>query len=110
MLRLFTCLTAAAFAVALAAGLPAAAGDTATPAAAAPVKADEKEPFKRLKVGQGEKKIGQPGVFVYDGNSQETYEKGHVPGAVHLHSKDIHDGVLPADQDATLIFYCQNEL
>jgi hypothetical protein len=88
--------------VALAAWLPV--------AAAAKAKADEPEPFKRLSIKEVEKKLGQPNVFIYDGNSEETYEKGHVPGAVNLHSGDIKESVLPADKDATLIFYCQNTL
>ena len=110
MTRLFSYLAVAALAAALAAGLPAAAGDATAPATPAKSKTDEKEPFKRLKVKEVEQRLGQPNVHIYDGNSQETYEKGHVPGAVNLHSKDITDGILPADQEATLIFYCQNTL
>jgi len=29
---------------------------------------------------------------------------------VRLESKDIKEGVLPTDKNATLIFYCMNEL
>ena len=78
--------------------------------AAASSKSSEPEPFKRLSVKEVGQKVGQPNVFIYDGNSDETYAKGHVPGAVNLHSSDIKEGVLPADKDATLIFYCQNTL
>jgi len=77
---------------------------------AAQSKSNEPEPFKRLSAKEVGKKLGQPNVFIYDGNSPETYEKGHVPGAVNLYSGDIKEGVLPADKDATLIFYCQNSL
>ena len=54
--------------------------------------------------------LGRPNVFIYDGNSPETYATGHLPGAVNLYSGDIKEAVLPADRDATLIFYCQNSL
>ena len=73
-------------------------------------KPDEKEPFKRLTVDEVEKKLGDPGVHVYDGNRKEVYEENHVPGAVLLYSKDIKEGVLPAKKDTPLIFYCHNEL
>jgi len=79
-------------------------------AAVAGSKADEPEPFKRMSIKHVGKMLGRPNVHIYDGNSAETYEKGHVPGAVNLYSRDIKEGVLPADKDATLIFYCQNSL
>lgn len=81
-------------------------------AAARPVLAADEgaEPFKRLSIKQVEKLLGKPGVHIYDGNSEETYAKNHVPGAVNLHSSDIKEGVLPADRGATLVFYCQNTL
>jgi rhodanese-related sulfurtransferase len=70
----------------------------------------EPEPFKRLSIKQVETLLGKPNVHIYDGNSEETYAKNHVPGAVNLHSSDIKEGVLPADRGATLVFYCQNTL
>jgi len=78
--------------------------------AAAGAKPDEAEPFKRLSIKEVGRMLGRPNIFVYDGNSPETYQAGHVPGAVNLYSGDIKEGVLPADKDATLIFYCQNSL
>jgi len=78
---------------------------------AAAAKSKEPEPFKRLSTNnEVGKKLGQPNVFIWDGNSPETYEKGHVPGAVNLYSGDIKEGVFPADRNATLVFYCQNTL
>ena len=67
------------------------------------------EPFKRLSVDEVEKRLADPTVHVYDGNRDELYLEGHVPGGVHLFSQDIKEGVLPADKDATLIFYCHSE-
>jgi len=80
-----------------------------TPAADKP-KMPEPEPFGRFTVDQVERRLGRPNVHVYDGNSPKTYAENHLPGAVNLNSKDIKEGVLPADKDATLIFYCANEL
>jgi rhodanese-like protein len=78
--------------------------------ASAGSKSEKSEPFKRLSIKKVEAHLGQPNVFIYDGNSAETYAKGHVPGAVNLHSSEIKEGVLPAARDATLIFYCMNTL
>ena len=78
-------------------------------ATASPQEEKKPEPFKPLTVDQVEKLLSQPGVYVYDGNRDELYRDGHVPGAVHLFSKDIKEGSLPSDKNATLIFYCHNE-
>ncbi len=97
MNRIRPFLTGAALLLAFAATIPVAA-------------ATEPEPFKRLSIKQVEALLGKPNVHIYDGNSEETYAKNHVPGAVNLHSGDIKEGVLPADRGATLVFYCQNTL
>ena len=70
----------------------------------------ESEPFGHLTVDQVERRVGQPNVHVYDGNSDETYHEAHVPGAVRLFSKTMKPSDLPAEKDATLIFYCHNLL
>ena len=70
----------------------------------------ESEPFGRFTVDQVERRVGQPNVHVYDGNSDETYHEAHVPGAVRLYSKTMKPSDLPAEKDATLIFYCHNLL
>jgi len=67
------------------------------------------EPFKRLTVDEVEKRLADPKVHVYDGNSDEVYREGHIRGAVHLLSKDIKEGVLPANKDTPFIFYCHSE-
>ena len=68
----------------------------------------ESEPFKPLTVDQVFQRLSDPGVYIYDGNTDQLYLDGHVPGAIHLYSKDIKEGTLPAAKDATLIFYCHN--
>jgi hypothetical protein len=69
----------------------------------------ESEPFKRLTVDEVEVRLAQPDVHVYDGNRDQLYRDGHIPGAIHLFSKDIKEGVLPSDKKSTLIFYCHSE-
>jgi Rhodanese-like domain len=73
-------------------------------------KMPESDPFGRYTVDQVERRLGKPSVYVFDANDAETYAKNHVPGAVRVNHKDIPENVLPADKDATLIFYCANEL
>ena len=70
----------------------------------------EPEPFGRFTVNQVERRLGQPDVYVFDGNRPETYVEHHLRGAVLLNHKDITPGALPQNKGATLIFYCMNEL
>jgi hypothetical protein len=78
--------------------------------AAAKEKIPESDPFGRLTVDQVERRLGRPSVYVFDGNTSETYAENHLPGAVRINHKDITASVLPSDKDVTLIFYCMNEL
>jgi hypothetical protein len=73
-------------------------------------KAPTMDPFGQMTIDQVERRLGQPNVHVYDGNGDETYHNNHVPGAVRLLSKNMTADKLPADKDATLIFYCANML
>ena len=78
--------------------------------AAGKEKIPESDPFGRFTVNQVERRLNQPNVYVFDGNSPETYVEHHLPGAVRINHKDITASVLPANKDATLVFYCMNEL
>lgn len=69
----------------------------------------EKEPFGRLTVDEVEKLIKAKSIAVFDNNSKERYEKGHVPTATWVSIADFDAKVLPADKDAKLVFYCGNE-
>ena len=73
-------------------------------------KMPEPDTFGRFTVDQVERRLGQPNVYVFDDNPSDVYAENHLPGAVRLDSKDIKEGVLPADKNATLIFYCASEL
>lgn len=68
----------------------------------------ESEPFKRLTVDEVFQRLSDPSVHIYDGNTDQLYQDGHVPGAIHIFSNEIKEGSLPAAKDATLIFYCHN--
>lgn len=76
---------------------------------AADAKKEESEPFKRLTVDDVAKRVGSPGVLIVDGNNDDVYRDGHLPGAVHLLSQNIKEGVLPPDKSAPIIFYCHSE-
>lgn len=85
----------------------------AAPAPAASTEAAEPEAFGRLTVDDvaaklDEAKNGKLVLALYDANSKELYAKGHLPGAKWI-TGDIQAADLPADKDATLVFYCHNE-
>lgn len=48
-------------------------------------------------------------IHIFDNNSKERFEEGHVPGATWLDFRNVTASVLPADKDATLVFYCARE-
>jgi len=68
------------------------------------------EPFGRLTINQVEHRLGQPGIYIIDGNPPEVFAEHHLSGAANLSHEKITRSVLPADRSATLIFYCMNEL
>ena len=61
-----------------------------------------------LTVEQVAARIENKGFFVFDCNPRSLYRDGHVPHA-HWVDPGKLDGELPADRDATLVFYCANE-
>ena len=73
----------------------------------AAARADDK--FGQLTVEEVAAKLGQKLVYVFDNNPRELYQKAHVPGAKWIDYKNIQSSDLPADKNATLIFYCANE-
>lgn len=81
-----------------------------TSAPAAPIAAAEKPPFREMTVDEVEQRIAKKDgrTFVFDANPREVYDKRHVPGAVYVPDEGVTASLLPADKDATLIFYCAN--
>lgn len=51
-------------------------------------------------------RLGQPDFHVFDNNGPRSYEKVHVPGAKRLDPGAFTEADLPADKNATLVFYC----
>jgi hypothetical protein len=76
--------------------------------------AAEAEPFGRMSVDelaakQDEAKSGKGSIFVFDNNPEDRFHKGHIPGAKWVKFDKIQASDLPADKEATLVFYCANE-
>lgn len=69
----------------------------------------EPEPFGRMTVDEVSARLGQTDFFVFDANSKETYDKGHLPGARWVPFATYEESVLPKDKQVTLLFYCGNE-
>lgn len=65
------------------------------------------EPFKMISADEVQALIGKPGVHVFDVNTPERFEQGHLPGATHVSTENVAER-LPKDREATLIFYCTN--
>ena len=51
-------------------------------------------------------RLGEPGFHVIDNNGAARWKRSHVPGAKNLKAYAIEAADLPADKDATLVFYC----
>jgi rhodanese-related sulfurtransferase len=69
----------------------------------------KKEGFGRLSVAEVAAKRTDKNFYVYDNNHKSVFDDGHVPGAKWLDSSAVTAADLPADKDATLVFYCANE-
>jgi hypothetical protein len=54
-------------------------------------------------------KLKQKNVYVFDNNDQSVFKASHLPHAKWLHPSEYAASELPADKNATLIFYCHNE-
>ena len=59
-----------------------------------------------LTVDQVAARLGQPGFHVYDNNGAARWKRSHVPGAKNLNAYQYEASELPADKNATLVFYC----
>ena len=82
--------------------LPAAdmhAASTAEDAGPAPTPLTVEEVAAKLETADGR-------TFVFDTDGKELYAAGHVPSAIWIGYGDVPSGALPADKNASLIFYC----
>ncbi len=48
------------------------------------------------------------GIMVLDVRTNKEYERGHIPGAVHVQISEIGDKVKKLKKDKELLVYCQN--
>jgi hypothetical protein len=83
-------------------------------AAKAAEPAAEAEPFGRLTIEElearmSEAKAGKLTLGIYDNNHKDRFEKGHIPGAKWVKATELQASDLPAQKEATLVFYCANE-
>ncbi len=62
-----------------------------------------------LEAKMAEAKAGQLQLFIYDNNEKERYIQSHLPGARWVEFDEIKANDLPADKEATLVFYCAND-
>jgi len=65
------------------------------------------EPFKMISADEVQALLGKPGVHVFDVNTPERFEQGHLPGATFVTKETVAER-LPSSKEATLIFYCTN--
>ena len=59
-----------------------------------------------LSVDEVARRLGTPDFYVFDNNSQGRWRRSHVPTAVFLDPYDYPADALPANKQATLVFYC----
>ena len=68
----------------------------------------EKAGFGSLKVEEVAKLVADKTVAVFDNNSKDRFEKGHVPGAKWVQFNEVKESDLPKDKAEKLVFYCAN--
>ncbi len=59
-----------------------------------------------LSVADVAARLGEPDFFVFDNNGPGRWRRSHVPGAKNLNAYQYEADALPANKDATLVFYC----
>jgi rhodanese-related sulfurtransferase len=59
-----------------------------------------------LSIDEVARRLGTPDFHVFDNNSRGRWKRSHVPGAVWIDPYEITAEMLPADKQATLVFYC----
>lgn len=66
--------------------------------------------LKAISPGELHELMQERRVAVVDVNSEESWRRARVPGAMHLDPTGYGVGDLPADKAAPLVFYCSNML
>jgi rhodanese-related sulfurtransferase len=63
------------------------------------------DPFTLVSIEETERMLTQPGVVVIDANTEDTFRKHRLPGAVFWKSAPLAQ-LLPAEKDRAVLFYC----
>ena len=48
------------------------------------------------------------GMMILDVRTNKDYERGHIPGAIHVPLSDIGDKIKKLKKDKELVVYCEN--
>ncbi|MBS2030142.1 MAG: hypothetical protein JST54_19725 [Deltaproteobacteria bacterium] len=70
---------------------------------------EQPDAFGQLSPDEVQKMVEAKQVSVFDNNSQDRFNKSHVPTATWLQFDEVKPTDLPADKDRNLVFYCANE-
>lgn len=66
--------------------------------------------LKNISPADLHRKMQDEQIFVFDVNSRSSWTQARVPGAVNLEPVAYKDADLPADKNASLVFYCSNPM
>ena len=72
-------------------------------------RAAEQEGFGELTVAQVDQLIQSKKADVFDNNSKDEWQQGHVPSAKWVAFNGVKASDLPQDKNRELVFYCHNE-
>jgi rhodanese-related sulfurtransferase len=66
--------------------------------------------FPAISTEELKKAIGEKRVTLLDVNGSESWQKGHIPGALNFEAAEASLATkLPANKDALIVAYCGNE-
>lgn len=69
------------------------------------------EQYTDVSLSEMKNLVGKKSATVIDVNSEKSFKRGHIPGAIHYatHKTDFAK-VLPKDKNATIIAYCGGKM
>ena len=70
--------------------------------------AGKHEGFSELTIDQVAELIAKKDADIFDNNSQDRWQKSHVPGAKWVAFNAVKASDLPQDKTRKLVFYCAN--
>lgn len=104
------CSTSTTAPAATASTTPTAASTETASASATPAAASTEQELRPMTVAELSGMLDRhEQVAIIDNNGQESYTRGHIPGARWVGHDQVTASVLPADRAARVVFYCHNE-